>query len=258
MKQLNLKWNKQNGKPDKIMEIIMAVLLVVSMLYIAREAAGLVTLSNQTKQNGVTVLIDAGHGAADSGKIGINGSLEKEINLKIALRVKDLLEKQNIKVYMTREDDKGLYPESGKNKKIQDMRKRVELINKIKPNLTVSIHQNSFEQEKIKGAQVFYFNGSTEGKVAAEVMQEQMIDTLDKSNKRSAKSNTAYYLLKKTKSPIIIVECGFLSNYEEAEKLITKQYQEKVAWAIHLGILKYLNQNNVTGSMKVVSKTKLS
>ncbi len=142
---------------------------------------------------------------------------------------------------MTREDDQGFYPESGTNKKVQDMKKRVEFINEKQPDLTVSIHQNSYEQESIHGAQVFYYGTSPQGKDAAQVMQKQLITSLDKTNRRQAKNNTSYYLLKKTKTPIIIVECGFLSNRKEAEQLTDDSYQEKLAWAIHLGIIRYLN-----------------
>lgn len=170
--------------------------------------------------------------------------MEKDINLQIAKKVQQLLLSQDVKVYMTREDDIGFYPSSGSNKKVQDMKKRVEYINDLQPDIAVSIHQNSYGEESIYGAQVFYYGTSGEGKTAAEIMQEQLITTLDKNNKREAKNNNSYYLLKKTNSPIIIVECGFLSNHKEAELLITSNYQQKAAWAIHLGILRYLNMQD--------------
>lgn len=232
-----------NAKIEKTIGILMAVLLIVSMLLLAREAANVSNSQNNVVQSSdkLSVMIDAGHGSTDCGKVGINKILEKDVNLNIALRVKSLLEAQDVKVYMTRADDKGFYPSSGSNKKIQDMKKRVEFINTTQPDITVSIHQNSYEGESIHGAQAFYYGTSGEGKIAAEIMQKQLVQTLDKENKREAKNNSSYYLLKKTETPIIIVECGFLSNYKEAELLSTPEYQEKVAWAIHLGILKYLN-----------------
>lgn len=235
--------NQHSEKMERGIGIIMLILLFVSMILIAREVNELKTSADEIQQNRgkKRVVIDAGHGAADSGKIGINDALEKDINLQIAKRVQKLLVDQDIEVYMTREDDKGFYPSAGSNKKVQDMKKRVEYINELQADLTVSIHQNSFEQESIKGAQVFYYGTSGEGKIAAEIMQEQLITTLDKTNKREAKNNNSYYLLKKTSTPIIIVECGFLSNRNEADLLITPQYQEKAAWAIHLGVLRYLN-----------------
>ena len=232
-----------NTKIEKIIGIFMAVMLIISMILLAREAANVSNSQNNVVKNSdqLSVIIDAGHGSTDCGKVGVNNTLEKDVNLSIALRVKSLLEAQDVKVYMTRGDDKGFYPSAGSNKKIHDMKKRVEFINTTQPDITVSIHQNSYDGESIHGAQAFYYGTSGEGQIAAEIMQKQLIQTLDKENRREAKNNTSYYLLKMTETPIIIVECGFLSNYKEAELLSTPEYQEKVAWAIHLGIIKYLN-----------------
>lgn len=230
-------------KNYKAVNYTMAALLLISMLLIAREAAKLVMSEKTDGYHSNLVVIDAGHGAEDSGKVGINDALEKDINLAVALRVKELLELQDVQVIMTREDDRGLYPKTGENRKLRDMKKRVELINKEKPALAVSIHQNSYTDERIYGAQTFYFTGSAEGCAAAELLQEQMVTSLDPDNKRQAKENSSYYLLKNVECPIVIAECGFLSNRKEAELLCSEEYQEKVAWAIHLGIIRYLNSS---------------
>ena len=227
----------------KIMNCLMVALLFVSMVLIAKEAAEFVTSQKTAGPNPNLVVIDAGHGADDGGKVGINGAVEKDINLIIALRVKELLDAQGVDVVMTRENDAGLYPKTGDNRKIRDMQKRVELINKERPALTVSIHQNSYTEESISGAQTFYMTGSEEGKRAAEILQEQMITTLEPEKERQAKENGSYYMLKHVDGPIVIAECGFLSNAKEAELLCDEEYQEKVAWAIHLGILRYLNSS---------------
>ena len=129
---------------------------------------------------------------------------------------------------------------SKSNKKIADMKKRVALINETKPDIAVSIHQNSYHEESIKGAQVFYYTHSKEGERAATVMQEAL-KALDTNNKRQAKENSTYYMLKRTEVPTIIVECGFLSNAQEAEKLKNEEYQDKVAEAICAGIIKWLD-----------------
>ena len=175
----------------KLVTYGMAVLLFLSMLIVAREAARLVT---SKKIEGVlknrTVVIDAGHGADDSGKVGINGALEKDINLAIAKRTKALLEMQDIKVIMTREDDEGDYPKTGSNRKMRDMKKRVEMINGKMPALVVSIHQNSFPDERISGAQTFYYRGSEEGERAAKLLQKQLIETLQPEKERVAKEDT--------------------------------------------------------------------
>ena len=231
---------KQN---HKIMNCLMVALLFVSMVLLAKEAAEFVTSQKTAGVNPNLVVIDAGHGADDGGKVGINGAVEKDINLIIALRVKELLTAQGVDVVMTRENDDGLYPKTGDNRKIRDMQKRVELINKERPALTVSIHQNSYTEESVSGAQTFYMTGSEEGKRAAEILQEQMIITLAPDKERVAKENGSYYLLKHVDGPIVIAECGFLSNAKEAELLCNEEYQEKVAWAIHLGILRYLNSS---------------
>lgn len=151
------------------------------------------------------------------------------------------LEAQDIKVVMTRTTEDGLYDESATNKKVQDMKKRIEIIDEIKPTIAVSIHQNSYQEEYVHGAQVFYYKNSEEGKLLAEILQKSLIQRADPANTRVPKDNDSYYLLKKTGTPIVIVECGFLSNWQEAELLITKEYQDRLAWSIHMGIMQYLN-----------------
>jgi N-acetylmuramoyl-L-alanine amidase len=121
------------------------------------------------------------------------------------------------------------------------MKNRVALIEEKKPDLVVSIHQNSYHEEYVHGAQTFYYAGSEKSKELAERIQQSMTLRLDQENTRQAKANDSYYLLKKTSYPIVIVECGFLSNNEEAQKLSTDYYQEKVAWAVHLGVMQYLS-----------------
>ncbi|MBQ6787792.1 MAG: N-acetylmuramoyl-L-alanine amidase [Lachnospiraceae bacterium] len=223
----------------------MSFLLIFAMLLVAKESAELVKVWNQQeKQEKVTtVVIDAGHGGIDPGKVGVNDALEKDINLSIALKLKKYLEQQDIRVVMTRETDEGLYEESDSNKKVRDMKNRLDIMEKTAPALTISIHQNSYPEESVSGMQVFYYETSTEGKALAEIMQQTMIESLKPQKERTAKANDTYYLLKKTTVPIVIVECGFLSNRAEAELLVSSDYQEKMAWAIHMGVLRYLNQS---------------
>ena len=192
-----------------------------------------------------TVVIDAGHGGFDSGKVGVDGTLEKDINLIIAKKLEQLLIAADINVIMTRTDDTGLYEESSNNKKRQDMKNRATLMNQAKPDCVVSIHQNSYPQESIDGAQVFYYTKSEEGKLLAALIQDSLIARADPGNHRVEKSNDSYYLLKNVSSPIVIVECGFLSNWAESKKLVDDTYQQKLAWAIHLGILQYLNDSAI-------------
>ena len=216
-------------------KLFMAVILICSAFFMGKTLSVCVS-GNHIEKGKKLVVLDAGHGSSDPGKIGVNGKREKDVNLSIAKKVEKKLKKQNIAVKMTRREDKGL-----DDTKIGDMKARVNMINGTKPALAVSIHQNSYTQEEIKGAQVFYFTHSKDGKEAAEVMQE-MFRLFDKENKRVCKGNNTYYMLKKTEVPTIIVECGFLSNWEEAKKLSTKEYQEKVAQVICDGIIHILQK----------------
>lgn len=219
-----------------------ALLCLTGLLYVGRGTVAHVMSRSVGKSGRMCVVIDAGHGGDDPGKVGINGAKEKDINLQIAGAVKKYLEAEDIEVVMTRESDEGLYDAGASNKKVQDMKRRIELIDKTEPAITVSIHQNSYPEEYVRGAQVFYYNGSSEGQKLAESIQAQLIERADPENKRQVKANSSYYLLKKTGTTIVIVECGFLSNREEAEKLCDEDYQDRVAWAIHMGIMQYLNR----------------
>ena len=223
-------------------EPFMAVILLV-LVYVISSHAGKMTAGVSVKagKEKPVVVIDAGHGGNDPGKVGINNALEKDINLSISLLLKKMLEAEDIEVIMTRETDTGLYDENSKNKKAQDMKRRCEIISSANSVVTVSIHQNSYHEEYVNGAQVFYFQHSSKAKELAEIIQEQLRTHVAPDNKRVAKSNTSYYILKKTDATAVIVECGFLSNYEEASKLVDENYQQKLAWAIHLGILQYIN-----------------
>lgn len=193
------------------------------------------------KADKITVVIDAGHGGVDPGKVGVNQALEKDINLAVAKKVRRYLELADVEVIMTREGEDGLYSADAPNKKVQDMKNRVALIDSSGADMAVSIHQNAYSAEKVRGAQVFYYATSLQGRAIADVMQKTMAEIFDKGNRRTAKGNDSYYLLKKTQTPIIIAECGFLSNKEEAALLVNEAYQNRVAWAIHLGVLRYMN-----------------
>ena len=188
-----------------------------------------------------TVVIDAGHGGFDSGKVGIDGTLEKNVNLEIAKQLEKLLTAADVHVIMTRTEDRGLCEDSSDNKKRQDMVQRANLMNEASADCIVSIHQNSYPDPSIDGAQVFYYENSEDGSTLSQLIQQELIRGADPTNHRKPKSNNSYYLLKNVSSPIAIVECGFLSNPEESKKLVDDAYQQKLAWTIHLGILKYLN-----------------
>lgn len=188
-----------------------------------------------------SVVIDVGHGGNDPGKVGVDGSLEKDLNLQIARRLKAYLESSDVDVVMTREDDRGLYSESDARKKAADMRNRCALIAEAAPDLVISIHQNSYHEEAISGGQIFYYSRSEKGKRLAKILQRRFDYVLGDKNTRKAKANDSYYLLLNVKQPTVVAELGFLTNREEAARLNTPEYQDRLAWTLHMGIMEYLN-----------------
>ena len=233
---------KQSMK-QKVIEPVLGICLLAMVVMAVKYGSIHVTGSGDAyiKETPV-VVVDAGHGGTDPGKVGVDGSLEKDINLAVAERLKTYLEQDDVKVIMTRETDTGLYSETDSRKKMADMKKRCEIIEESGADLVVSIHQNSYHEESVSGGQVFYYKTSVRGKKLAQILQERFDYVLGDANKRQAKANDNYYLLLHVKEPIIIAECGFLSNWEEAEKLETKEYQDRLAWTLHMGIMEYLNQ----------------
>lgn len=232
-------------------QLFMGVVLLCTVTFLSWQAGSLAAAGVQFihAENGsgekkkYIVCVDPGHGGTDPGKVGINGQLEKDINLEIAKKLKTYLEASDVTVVLTRDKDMGLYSSGDAHKKMADMRKRCQLIEEVKPDLVISIHQNSYHEEAIRGGQVFYYKTSVRGKKLAQILQGRFDYVLGDANKRQAKANDNYYLLLHVKEPIIIAECGFLSNWEEAEKLETKEYQDRLAWTLHMGIMEYLNQN---------------
>lgn len=210
------------------------LLFLIALIYGGHSLSTVV--ASNILQNEKIVVIDIGHGGDDPGKIGVNDVLEKDVNLEIAKKIKGCLEEAGITVIMTRENDNSL-----SNNKTEDLQKRVEIIDRSKAKIAVSIHQNSFSSETEQGAQVFYYSESEEGKKIAQILQNYL-KMLDPENRREIKENSSYYLLKRTKTPTVIVECGFLSNWKEAEKLKEAEYQEEMAQVISEGILAYMGQ----------------
>ena len=142
-----------------MMERIMAVLLIGCFLLLSWHAARASAETGEKKQDNRTVVVDPGHGGKDPGMTGAGGLEEKGINLEISLKLRDILEKRGFNVVLTRDTDRGLYDEDASGKKLQDLKRRTELIRKAEPLLTVSIHQKSYSDNEVKGRKVFYFKG---------------------------------------------------------------------------------------------------
>lgn len=180
------------------------------------------------------------HGGFDPGKVASDGIQEKGINLKISEKLKAYLEQGGAVVYMTRLDDTSL-----SDKKREDLKNRTVIGNGENVDLFVSVHQNSFPKNSAKGAQVFYYKKSENGKRLATCIQSRLKEVVDTENDRVAKPNKDYYILREITVPSVIVECGFLSNSVEHDLLQSDKYQSKLAWAIYMGILDYYGECKV-------------
>ena len=204
------------------------------------EEEQLVEAEPEVKSLGIKMVIDSGHGGFDPGKVNSDGMIEKDINLQIAMKLKTELESQGIEVIMTRDSDKGLYEETSKSKKMEDLQNRCKLIEETEPICTISIHQNSFPDETVYGPQVFYYHTSESSAQLAQLVQDSLNTNLAIEKPRETKNNQSYYMLKKSPSTTIIVECGFLSNPTEAQKLSSEDYQAQIAAAIRQGVMEYV------------------
>jgi len=181
------------------------------------------------------VVVDAGHGGRDPGMV--SGKVdEKDINLQIAQKLQAHLELGGATVIMTRIDDSGL-----SKSKSGDMATRRLIANTSHADIFVSIHQNAFGSSNVRGAQTFYFDDSNNSQKLAESIQHQLVTTVDASNRFKARANTNYFVLKQTEMPAVLVECGFLTNPGEKARLQKDDYQEKIAWAIYMGIVDYFH-----------------
>lgn len=192
--------------------------------------------------SGKTIVIDAGHGKPDEGAQSSNGTTEAETNLKIALKLQNLLEQSGTTVILTRSDENAIYDidaKTLKQKKISDIHNRVKIGNESSADLFVSIHLNKIPQQQYDGWQTFYKAGSNEGKKLAESIQKNLNDAIQKENNRIAKTIDNIYIIKHVEIPITIVECGFLSNPTEEKKLLEDDYQNRLAWGIYNGIIDY-------------------
>lgn len=192
--------------------------------------------------SGKTIVIDAGHGKPDEGAESSKGTTEAETNLKIALKLQNLLEQSGSSVVLTRSDENAIYDidaKTLKQKKISDIRNRVKIGNESSADIFVSIHLNKIPQQQYDGWQTFYKDGNEQGKKLAEKIQNNLNDAIQKENKRVAKTIDNVYIIKHVEIPTTIVECGFLSNPEEEKLLLEDEYQNKLAWGIYNGIIDY-------------------
>lgn len=190
------------------------------------------------------ILIDAGHGGIDGGAKSKTGTIEKDINLEISLKLKACLEEKGYKVYMTRDSDEGLYEKGTtvKEKKREDLKNRAKMKSDTGCDIFISIHQNMFPQSKCFGAQVWYASNDKSYKLAS-LIQDSLKETINDNNKRVAKPAADAYLILRDKydGASILVECGFLSNPEEEARLKSEEHQNLIVEGISKGIDKYFD-----------------
>ncbi len=189
-----------------------------------------------------TIILDAGHGYPDGGATGVDGSIESEINLNIVLKLQKLFEAAGCNVILTRSDENGIYDttcDTIRSQKISDMKNRVHIANNSEAEIFLSIHINKLEQSQYSGWQTFYKNSDETSKTIASNIQTSLNGFIKKENNRTIKSISGIYLTKNVEIPLVLVECGFLSNSEENKLLQTDKYQDELAWSIYIGLMDY-------------------
>ena len=224
-------------KKHKAIISVFMVILTLSLFY-----SKVVDL-RVSKFNGYTIVLDAGHGGRDGGSVGVNGTIEKEINLEYVLLLKKKLVENGYKVVLTRKNDDGLYSEFAKNKKTSDMNERFRIIKQANPNLVISIHMNSFSSALAKGAMTYYRHGDNSGKKCADLIQKAFATYCGAKNNAGKVGD--YFILNCSYYTAVLIECGFISNPEEERLLNSADYKNKMVDTIYKGILLYLGNSAI-------------
>ncbi len=223
---------------------VVVFVLVLSMLFLLER--GEESRQSFGELHGVTVMIDAGHGGEDGGAKGPDGILEKQINLVVSEKLEHIMNLCGVNTDMTRRSDDALFFDersSLRKRKVADIKKRVEKIQNTPQVTLISVHQNSFPQDNCKGAQVFFSKSNANSKLLANNVQSALKAGIDENNRRVEKQNDkTIYILENVNCPAILVECGFLTNHEEAKLLKKDTYQTKLAMCIAAGFLRYQNE----------------
>ncbi len=222
--------------------IICALILYSTCRYTDEKSA---SVNTDTEKTLPTIIIDAGHGGFDGGTSADDGTIEKDINLKISLYLCDYLNFFGFNTVLTRDKDESLESDglnTIREKKSSDIHNRMDLMKNTDNALFVSIHQNHYSVEKYRGLQVFYSpTFSDESSQLAQSIQDTVTKLLQPENERQIKMcGTSVYLMYNAVKPAVLVECGFLSNYDETQLLKTEEYQKKIAFCIALGIQDYV------------------
>ncbi len=230
--------------------IFSAICLIIFAAFCVLMVTAVLNMEVKTSSDAVkllpTVVIDAGHGGEDGGAVNDDGVLEKDINLIVSNDISDLLYFLGFNVVQTRTDDTALDTEADTvhSRKVADMKKRLKIFNSKDSNVVISIHQNKFPQSKYHGTQVFFSPNNPKSQTLAESIKQSVKKQLQPDNERECKkADSGIYLLKNAQTPAVIVECGFISNPEECNKLLSEDYQKQISYAIVTGFLDYNNTN---------------
>ncbi len=192
------------------------------------------------------IIIDAGHGGEDCGAVGVTGVYEKDLNLIIAKEIGELLSDEGYAVVYTRQDDRLLYRENENIKglrKISDLKNRCKIAAEYPSALFISIHMNSYSNAKYSGLQVYYSPDSEDSRILAATIQNSVKDSLQTDNNRKIKKGEGLYVLENVENTAVLIECGFLTNPLECEKLSEKEYQKSLSFSIFCGIIEYIESN---------------
>lgn len=233
---------KKKNKLSSFFKTHSVLTIFVLIMFVLSIGFSQIVAYSVSNYNGITIVIDAGHGGRDGGSVGVNGTIEKEINLKYALTLKEKLVDSGYRVELTRRTDDGLYSETALNKKMSDMRARFNIIQKTNPNLVISIHMNSFNSPTARGAITYYRNGDEASKRCADLVQASLNIYCEAPSAQGKVGD--YYILNCSYYTSILIECGFISNPEEEQLLNTDSYREKFIDAVYSGILLYFGNSN--------------
>ena len=232
----------------KSLKFVALLLLIITIFTVGYDIIGKMQSTKEASAPAERVIIiDAGHGGEDSGAIGADGTLEKDLNLQIAMTIGEELKTRGYSVVYTRTEDKMLYlPEENIKgmRKISDLKNRCKLTEQYEECILISVHMNSYGASKYSGLQVYYADANQESQLLARKIQAAVRRDVQNGNTRQVKSGNSLYLLENAKGTAVIVECGFLSNDEECKKLSEKEYQKQLSFSIICGIIEYINEKD--------------
>ena len=229
----------------KILMLVLGVFCFSTLLFTNLNNVENTILTSTVPVSNRIIVLDAGHGKPDEGAEGNNGTTEEKANLSITLKLQKLLEESGATVILTRSNENGIYDQNSKTireMKVSDIKNRVKIGNDSSADILVSIHLNKGDNSSYNGFQTFYKKDDEQGKRLAVDIQGSLKDTIKTENKREAHEISGIYLVDNVEIPTTIVECGFLSNPQEEEKLLTDEYQNQLAWGIFIGIMNYFNE----------------